>query len=84
MALGFPTSIVGESGKLDGSNYALWKFKVRNILVVRKPWSVVEGKLKKPTEMETKQDVIAEWEDSNVKAFAIIGMTVVDEVIPHI
>ena len=66
MASGFPTSIVEESGKLDGSNYALWKFKVRNILVAKKFWTIMEGKLKKPVETKTDKDVLAEWEDSNM------------------
>ena len=76
MASGFPNSIIGESEKLDGSNYTIWKFKIRNILVARK--------LRRPSGIEMDTEDNSEWEDANSEAFALIGMTIADEIIPHI
>ena len=76
--------MIGESGKLDGSNYALWKFKITNILVARKLWVVDMGDFKEPTRTETDTKVINRWDEANAEAFALIGMTIVDSVIPQI
>ena len=59
-----------EIGKLNGTNYGAWKFKMRLLLVHKDLWTVVQG-------------LVNDDEKSN-KALALIGLSVNDAQIVHI
>ena len=40
--------ILPESGKLDGKNYPIWKFKLKNILKLKDLWDITKGKVARP------------------------------------
>ena len=40
--------ILSEIGKLDGKNYPIWKFKLKNILKLQDLWDITEGKAARP------------------------------------
>ena len=40
--------ILPESGKLDGKNYPIWKFKLKNILKLTDLWDITERKVARP------------------------------------
>eukprot|EP00249_Psilotum_nudum_P025147 c29390_g1_i1 orf=407-4477(+) len=81
--------IFTESGKLDGSNYPLWKVKIRSHFVASKLWTVVNGKEAKPSPSETEDSssstsLVDDWEDKNANAYALLIMACHDSIIPHI
>ena len=39
---------LNEHNKLDGSNYANWKFKMQTLLDVQSAWTIVNGDEPKP------------------------------------
>ena len=43
MATRYQIPNFGETGKLDGTNYLLWKMKVRSHLVLRESWEIATG-----------------------------------------
>ena len=44
--------VLPESGKLDGKNYPIWKFKMKNLLKLKDLWEIVEGKDETPYVMK--------------------------------
>ena len=50
-----------ESGKLDGKNYPIWKFKLKNILKMKDLWDITLGKEGRP---EVRKRMYAEKETS--------------------
>ena len=44
--------VLPESGKLDGKNYPIWKFKMKNLLKLKDLWEIVEGKDERPYVMK--------------------------------
>lgn len=56
----------------------IYKFKVSNRLVIKKLWSVVDGKEKRPKCDEDKE---AAYDDGDREAFTVINNLVVDDII---
>ncbi|KMQ86359.1 copia protein, partial [Lasius niger] len=56
--------------KFDGSNFQLWKFQLRSILVATGLLEITEGTIAKP---EPTQDTYAAWCTRNAKAMCIIS-----------
>jgi len=50
---------LNEHNKLDGSNYANWKFKMRNLLEVQSAWMIANGDEPRPAAGSTS---IPDWE----------------------
>jgi len=50
---------LNEHNKLDGSNYANWKFKMQTLLEVQSAWTIVNGDEPKPAARSTS---IPDWE----------------------
>eukprot|EP01018_Ginkgo_biloba_P026991 Gb_37615 [translate_table: standard] len=40
--------VLPDAHKLNGKNYVIWKFKISNILALKKLTKIVEGKEPKP------------------------------------
>ena len=55
--------------KLDGSNYSRWKLQISLLLKAAKVWKIVDGSEAKPA---ADADKIAEWEQKDIEAQAII------------
>lgn len=43
--------VLPDEYKLHGGNYFAWKFRVKNILVLRNSWSIVDGEEQRPDGM---------------------------------
>ena len=68
----FPTSFIpnfGEAGKLDGTNYPIWKVKIRSHLVARRLWNLTTGVEEKPAdEKDSKREQCEQWmKENNIK-----------------
>jgi len=73
-------SYLHESGKLDGSNFSNWKFKIQTLLESANAWSIVTGSELRPGSATQEQD----WDKMETKAKVILKMFVKDNIIPHI
>lgn len=73
-------SYLHKSGKLDGSNFTNWKFKMQTLLESANAWSIVIGNELRPGSAAQEQD----WDKRETKAKVILKMSVKDNVIPHI
>ena len=73
-------SYLHESGKLDGSNFSNWKFKIQTLLESANAWSIVTGSELRPGSAAQEQD----WDKRETKAKVILKMSVKDNIIPHI
>ena len=73
-------SYLHKSGKLDGSNFTNWKFKMQTLLESANVWSVVIGNELRSGSATQEQD----WDKRERKAKVILKMSVKDNVIPHI
>ena len=67
--------------KFDGTNFHLWKLKIRMILEELELWSIIEGtearpELKENTEEFSKK--LAAWQKKNAKARRIICLNLAD------
>ena len=83
----------GESGKLDGANYPLWKVKIHSHLVAWKLWRHVTRGEPKSEDLLDQNDLLLQpvdrdeleaWEDCDSHALAMIIGTTADAVISHI
>ena len=75
-------SYLHESGKLDGSNFTNWKFKIQTLLEGANAWSVVRGDEQRSNSNIGTQE--QEWDKRENKAKVFLKMSVKDDIIPHI
>ena len=54
-------SYLNESGKLNGSNFTNWKFKIQTLLEGANAWAIVTGDEQKPT-TTTQKNEREDWE----------------------
>ena len=73
-------SYLNESGKLNGSNFTNWKFKIQTLLEGANAWTIVTGDEQKPTASTQKED----REKRENKAKVLLKMSVKYNVIAHI
>ena len=73
-------SYLNESGKLNGSNFTNWKFKIQTLLEGANAWTIVTGDEQKTTASTQKED----WEKRENKAKVLLKMSVKDNVNAHI
>eukprot|EP00253_Pinus_taeda_P010156 PITA_10156 len=73
-------SYLHESGKLDGSNFTNWKFKIQTLLEGANAWSIVTGDELRPNVGIQEQ----EWDKRENKVKVLLKMSVKDSIIPHI
>lgn len=73
-------SYLHESGKLDGTNFSNWKFKMQNFLESANAWLIVLGNEQRIGTPAQEQD----WDKRETKAKVILKMFVKDNIIPHI
>eukprot|EP00253_Pinus_taeda_P036376 PITA_36376 len=73
-------SYLHESGKLDGTNFSNWKFKMQTLLESANAWSIVLGNEQRAGNATQEQD----WDKRETKAKVILKMFVKDNIIPHI
>lgn len=73
-------SYLYESGKLDGSNFMNWKFKIQTLLEGAKAWSIVTGDEQRVNAGTQKQD----WDKRENTTKVLLKMSVKDNIIPHI
>eukprot|EP00253_Pinus_taeda_P031194 PITA_31194 len=73
-------SYLHESGKLDGTNFSNWKFKMQTLLGSANAWSIVLGNEQRAENATQEQD----WDKRETKAKVILKMSVKDNIIPHI
>eukprot|EP00253_Pinus_taeda_P021576 PITA_21576 len=73
-------SYLNESGKLNGSNFTNWKFKIQTLLEGANAWAIVTGDEQKPAAAQQKED----WEKRENKAKVLLKMSVKDNAIAHI
>lgn len=73
-------SYLNESGKLNGSNFTNWKFKIQTLLEGANAWAIVTGDEQKPAATTQTED----WEKRENKAKVLLKMSVKDNVIAHI
>src|SRR6218665_640470 len=62
--------------KLNNSNYQIWKFKVKMLLIREDTWKVVQG--------DTSDPVPDDWQRKDEKAQCTISLTVEDNQLVHI
>lgn len=73
-------SVLPDSGKLDGpSNFRVWKFKMKNILMDKDCWNIVMDTEKKPAPADAK--AVEDWEKRARRALTIINLSVRDHII---
>ena len=72
---------MNEHSKLDGSNYANWKFKMQTLLEAQSAWTIVNGDESKPAAGSAS---IPEWEKRESRARTMLKMSVKDCIILHI
>ena len=58
--------------KFNGTNWHLWKERIRFILIDKGLWKVVCGKYKKPTGSPIDPTELDKWEDTNSRALSAI------------
>ena len=75
-------SYIHESGKLDGSNFTNWKFKIQTLLEGANAWSIVTGDEQRPNLNIGTQE--QEWDKRENKVKVLLKMSVKDNIIPHI
>ena len=73
-------SYLRESGKLDGSNFSNWKFKMKTLLESVNAWLIVEGNEQRSGTATQEQD----RDKRETKAKFILKMSVKDNIVPHI
>eukprot|EP00253_Pinus_taeda_P024209 PITA_24209 len=73
-------SYLHESGKLDGTNFSNWKFKMQTLLESANAWSIVLGNEQRVGTTTQEQD----WDKRETKAKVILKMSVKENIIPHI
>ena len=71
-------SYINESNKLDGSNYANWKFNMQTVLEASGVWAIVSRYEAKPA------TAAQDWEKRKNKAKVFLRMSIKDNIIPHI
>ena len=64
-----------EIRKFDGSNFALWKNQMRDVLVQRKQTRPLGGKAKKPNDMDDD-----DWEELDALTMSTIRLHLADSV----
>lgn len=64
--------------KLNGSNYQIWKFKVKLLLIKEDVWNVVKNELPAPANRD------AAWCKRDGKAMAWIGLLLEDNQLSHV
>lgn len=69
-------SYLHESGKLDGSNFMKWKFKIQTLLEGVNAWSIVTGDEQRVNAGTQEQD----WDKGENKAKVLLKMSVKDNV----
>jgi len=72
---------MNEHNKLDGSNYANWKFKMLTLLEAQSALQIVNGDELKPA---TRSATILNWEKREKRARTMLKMSVKDFIISHI
>ena len=72
---------LNEHNKLDGSNYANWKFKMQTMLGVQSDWTIVNKDEPKPA---TGSASIPDSEKREGRARMLLKISVKDCIIPHI
>lgn len=77
-------SYLSESNKLDGENYADWKFKLQTLMEGNNTWVIVFGAEVKPMSPQATDVAIQIWERRENKAKVLLWMMVKDNIIPHI
>jgi len=60
-------------GKFDGTNFQVWKFQMRTILIAMKLTEIVYGIKKR--EGATSETATDEWDESNARTMVIISST---------
>jgi len=85
MANPLADTYLNENNKLDGSNYANWKFKMQTLMEGLGVWTIAKGGEDKPdaTAGATAAS-IADWDKRENKAKVLLRMSVKDSLIPHI
>lgn len=73
-------SYLHESGKLDGTNFSNWKFKMKTLLESANSWSILLGNEQRARNTTQEHD----WDKRETKAKVILKMSVKDNIIPHI
>eukprot|EP00253_Pinus_taeda_P007785 PITA_07785 len=73
-------SYLHESGKLNGTNFSNWKFKMQTLLESANAWSIIFGNEQRAENATQEQD----WDKRETKAKVILKMSVKDNIIPHI
>lgn len=73
-------SYLHESGKLNGSNFTNWKFKMQTLLESENVWSIVIGNELRSGSATQEQD----WDKRETKAKVILNMSIKDNAIPYI
>ena len=72
------------SNKLDGENYANWKFKLQTLMEGNNTWAIVSRVEVKPVSPQATDVAIQDWERRENKAKVLLWMTVKENIIPHI
>src|SRR5262249_49353467 len=75
--------------KLDETNYAAWKFKMRMVLELQDLWDVVDGTESIPENKDGEaspavKEEVRTYEKRARKAFLLIAMTLSDPQLAHI
>lgn len=73
-------SYLHESGKLNGTNFSNWKFKMQTLLESENAWLIVLGNEQRIGTPAQEQD----WDKRETKAKVILKMSVKDNIIQHI
>lgn len=71
---------LNKSGKLNGSNFMNWKFKIQTLIEGANAWTIMTSDEQKPTATTQKED----WEKRENKVKVLLKMSVKDNVIAHI
>src|SRR4051812_26137853 len=66
--------------RLNGTNYSLWKFRMRMILIKEKTWDVTSGKMTAPTDAKA----LKAWTTRDQDALASICLAVSDSEMSHL
>jgi len=72
---------MNEHNKLDGSNYANWKFKMQTQIKEQSAWMIVNGDEPKPTAGSAS---VLDWEKQESRARTMLKMSVKYCIILHI
>lgn len=74
---------LGSITRFKGSNFHLWKFQMRAILLGKELMDIVEGTLLKPADTEA-ANVKSEWVKRNSQAFSLLCQALDESILKHV